>query len=477
MTPKVFISYSWTSPNHQALVKQWADQLLSDGVDVVLDVYDLKEGDDKYAFMERMVTDEAVTHVLVVSDKAYSEKADARKAGVGTESQIISREVYEKVSQSKFIPIVCEIDEKGNPFLPTFLKSRIWINFTTSEAANENWEQLIRVLYGKPFHQKPKVGKAPVYVAEDSGVPPSPAFSKFNALKQAILHGKPALALYRSEFLEACLGFADALRVRKRPDVASLGEKVLADCGLLRQIRNHIADWVLLEATSTPISQFSEVLVGFLERLRELKSRPSEINEWQDGWFEAHAVFVYETFLYVIAGLMKTNAHEMLHEVFTSHYLLPETERNGGDLFETFDCFCGHSNALQILAPEGKRLLSPAAELIKRQADREDLPFSSVVEAELLAFLMVLVVPNTRWWYPGTLHYAPYRRAFPFFLRATQHKGFQKLSIVTGIDDADKLRVRVKEGYERLGISRWSDFRFSMNFQDCMNLSKMDTLK
>ncbi|HOE18857.1 MAG TPA: hypothetical protein PLX02_14285 [Syntrophorhabdaceae bacterium] len=234
---------------------------------------------------------------------------------------------------------------------------------------------------------------------------------------------------------------------------------------------------VLLETTSNAISEFSEVLVQFLERLRELKSRPSELNEWQDGWFQAHAVFVYETFLYVIAALMKTNAYEALHDVFTSHYLIPETERYGDDLFETFDCFYGDSDALQILAPEGKRLLSPAAELIKRQADRDDLPFSSIIEAELLVFLMVLVTPNTRWWYPGTLHYAPHRRAFPFFLRATQHKGFKKLSIITGIDDAEKLRVAVREGYERLGISNWRDFRFSMNFQDYMNLSKMDTLK
>jgi hypothetical protein len=57
--------------------------------------------------MERMVTDASVSHVLVISDKQYAQKADARKAGVGTESQIISKEVYEKVDQSKFIPIVC----------------------------------------------------------------------------------------------------------------------------------------------------------------------------------------------------------------------------------------------------------------------------------------------------------------------------------------------------------------------------------
>ena len=74
-----------------------AEQMVNDGVDVVLDVWDLKEGDDKYAFMEKMVTDESVTHVLVFSDSEYAAKADARKAGVGTESQIISREVYAKV--------------------------------------------------------------------------------------------------------------------------------------------------------------------------------------------------------------------------------------------------------------------------------------------------------------------------------------------------------------------------------------------
>ncbi len=135
MSPRVFISYSWSSPGHQARIRQWAEQMVSDGVDVVLDVWDLKEGDDKYAFMEKMVTDESVTHVLVFSDSEYAAKADARKAGVGTESQIISREVYSKVKQSKFIPVVCEFDDSGEPFLPTFLKSRIWIDFSSPEAS------------------------------------------------------------------------------------------------------------------------------------------------------------------------------------------------------------------------------------------------------------------------------------------------------------------------------------------------------
>jgi len=477
MTPKVFISYSWSSPGHQSLVKRWAEQLVSEGVDVVLDIYDLKEGHDKFAFMERMVTDDSVTHVLIVCDKAYSHKADTRKAGVGTESQIISKEVYEKVKQSKFIPIVCEFDTDGDPYLPTFLKSRIWIDFSSPEAANENWEQLIRLLYGKPFHEKPKLGKPPAYLREDSATPSSPALSKYNSLKQAILQAKPGIGIYREDFLDACIEFADSLRVRERPDIDSLGEKVLADCGKLKKVRNHIIDWVLLEATAAPSDEFTEALISFLERMRNLKSRPAELSPWNDAWFEAHTLFIYETFLYIVAALMKANAFEVLHEVLTSHYLLPETERRGEYHFDTFSCFYGSSRTLQeVLAPKGQRLYSPSAELIKRQADRDDLPFSSVIEAELLVLLMAMLIPETRW-YPGTLHYASYSRDFPFFLRATQHKGFKKLAIVTGIEDANQLRIAVKEGHKRLGINQWHTFDFGGNFWISMNMDKLDTIK
>ena len=93
MEPKVFISYSWSSPGHQESIRKYAERLRSDGIDAVLDVWSLKEGHDKYVFMESMVTDPNVSHVLIFCDAEYASKADARKAGVGTESQIISGEI------------------------------------------------------------------------------------------------------------------------------------------------------------------------------------------------------------------------------------------------------------------------------------------------------------------------------------------------------------------------------------------------
>ena len=58
---------------------------MSDGVEVVLDVYDLEHGDDKFVFMERMVTDPGISHVLVFCDGEYSRKANERNSGVGVE--------------------------------------------------------------------------------------------------------------------------------------------------------------------------------------------------------------------------------------------------------------------------------------------------------------------------------------------------------------------------------------------------------
>jgi hypothetical protein len=450
---------------------------MSDGIDVILDIWDLKEGDDKYAFMEKMVTDESVTHVLIFSDSDYAAKANARKAGVGTESQIISREVYLKVKQSKFIPIACEFDDLGEPFLPAYLKSRIWIDFSSPEAANENWEKLIRVLYSKPAYEKPTLGRPPTYVTSDTKVPASPAVAKFATLRQAIMQDKRGLKYYRQDFLDACSNYAEALRIRERPDFTNMGERVLEDCGKLKLVRDHLVDWVLLESEVDPSEEYGDALIAMLEKLVELKSRPPGLNTWNNTWFEAHRIFVYESFLYIIAALMKTEAFNILNLVFISRYLLPETVAHGSGRFATFDTFYGYSDTLQILAPKGRKLYAPAAELIKRQADRTDLPFSEIMQAELLVLLMAFITDGTKW-YPQTLHYSKHDGAFPFFLRATQHRHFQKLTKITGISSADQLREAVKAGHERLQVSRWHDFWLSDRpFWESMNMDALDTLK
>jgi hypothetical protein len=104
--PKVFISYSWTSREHGAWVMNLATELRQNGADIILDKWDLREGHDANAFMEKMVADPEVKKVIMVCDRRYAERADGRKGGVGTEAQIISAKLYGLMEQDKFVAVV-----------------------------------------------------------------------------------------------------------------------------------------------------------------------------------------------------------------------------------------------------------------------------------------------------------------------------------------------------------------------------------
>ena len=64
--PRVFISYSWHPEENKIRVEQLARRLMSDGVDVTLDVWSLKDGQDKYVFMEKRVTYPDINNVLII---------------------------------------------------------------------------------------------------------------------------------------------------------------------------------------------------------------------------------------------------------------------------------------------------------------------------------------------------------------------------------------------------------------------------
>lgn len=474
-TPKAFISYSWSTEAHKEQIRAWADQLIHNGIEVQLDQYDLREGHDKYFFMESMVRDPEVTHVLMFTDKKYVERANSRQAGVGTESQIISQEIYEKVTQSKFIPVVCEFDEDGQPYLPIFLKPMIWIDFSTPENASQNWEQLVRVLYNKPQFEKPTRGKAPLYIIDSSNIPSSPATSRFTALKQAVQLGKPGLKRYRRDFLDSCFDLVTLIRERIRPETAHIGEQVLADCKALIPVRDHFIDWIHLEGDHTQESFDNELLL-LLEKILAVMEQPPRITGWENAWNEVQRVFKYEFFIYVIATLLKISRYKLLNKLLTTSYLLPEyLATQVGKKFTDFTAFYGDSESLQILSPPNKRLNSPTGEFVKQHATRTDTPFKSLIEADLLAMLMALIQPKP-FWHPNLAVYADYRKEFDFFVRATRHDDFKNLATITGISDAELLAKALNEGQTRLNTQQLY-FHTHIDLRKLMNIDNLDTLR
>lgn len=146
-SPVVFISYAWSTVENDNWVIEFATRLFSSGVIVKLDKWDLVPGQDKNAFMEQMVLNEQIKFVLAICDSTYQEKANARKGGVGTETQIISNEVYSKIDQTKYLPIIREFDERGNPKVPAYFSSRIYIDFSKDAVYEEGMEKLLRLIF------------------------------------------------------------------------------------------------------------------------------------------------------------------------------------------------------------------------------------------------------------------------------------------------------------------------------------------
>ena len=470
--PKVFISYSWSSESHKETVREWANKLIHDGVETVLDQYNLNEGDDTYAFMESMVTDGTVTHVLIVCDKQYAEKSDVREAGVGTESQIISAAIYKRVKQSKFLPIVTQFDAAGEPYLPTFLGTRFWIDFSSPEASRRNWEQLLRVIYDKPIHKKPELGKTPDLLNNRLDNSFDPLHWNYKLLEDAILNGLPSVDNHRSNFLDSCIEFGDSLRVREEQNEDSFRSKFFSDSEKLRHVRNHIVNWILLESNFNSSEIFTEKLLEFLEKLYELKLRPEELSSWKEDWFLANAIFIYETFLYIVAALLKRQSFHTLHEVFSRDYYLSTT-----NTFRKFGCFYADSKSLSriVTDPEGKNYISPSAEVIKRQADRNDLPFKSVAAAEVLVYMMALIREN--FWYPGTSNYSSYNFVPELFQKCCRQKDFKNLAIVTGYENALDLKEIILNRHNQPATNQYIGFTWGRNFPNMMNLDLLDSLQ
>ena len=153
---KVFISYAWTDEAYKQKVLELATKLRKNGIDIILDIWDLHAGEDRFLFMEKSVAE--ADKVLILCNKVYKDKADNRNGGAGQETMIIAPEVYEKNSPEKFIPVIMEHDSLGQKYIPQYLKNLIYINYTDENEKNQ-YEDLVYAIYGCTPHVKPEIGE------------------------------------------------------------------------------------------------------------------------------------------------------------------------------------------------------------------------------------------------------------------------------------------------------------------------------
>ena len=154
--PRAFISYSHDTAPHKEWVLDFATTLRNRGIDAVLDQWDLKPGDDLPHFMETQL--EAADYILMICTEKYVEKANAGEGGVGYEKMIMTSSLLSKIDSRKVIPI---IRQSGTDYRPTFLKSKLYINFSNNSDIEYSFDDLLRTLLNAPLYEKPAIGENP----------------------------------------------------------------------------------------------------------------------------------------------------------------------------------------------------------------------------------------------------------------------------------------------------------------------------
>ena len=162
-SPTVFVSYSHDSQEHSDWVLQLATRLRSNGVDAILDRWNLKLGQDLAVFMEKGLSDSH--RVLCICSQEYVAKADEGRGGVGYEKQIITAELLADLNQDWVIPVI-----RNNPQtrkLPRFLGTRLYIDFEEDRLYESKYEELLRELLDEPVLPVPELGKNPFETAKE----------------------------------------------------------------------------------------------------------------------------------------------------------------------------------------------------------------------------------------------------------------------------------------------------------------------
>lgn len=456
MSPKAFISYSWTSPEHESWVLNLATELREVGVDVILDKWDLKEGHDAIKFMEQMVANPEIAKVILICDHQYAEKTDGRSGGVGTEAQIISPAIYSKADQDKFVAVITEIGPDGRPYLPTYYKGRIYIDLSGDEVYAQNFEQLVRWIFDRPVHAKPALGKVPSFLLDDQAPTLANAALQrraIDATRNAKVYAKGAI----DEYLDSCIGGLEAFRIAGGdPD---FDDKVVNSIDEFLPNRTALIELFVALAQYRDGDETRQQLHRFFERLLPFLDAPKGMNQWRTTDFDNYAFIIHELFLYLMAILLRYERFESASKLMRQPYYV--SNRGGSNVVG----FSGIRRFLESLRQRNQRLktnrTSLHADLLEKRSHASGVELHHLLQADFVLFvrgsLDALRGDGEQWW-PEILVYSErYQGPFEIFARARSAEYFRNIIRLLDLQGKQNLAEMLKALSEgRLHSPKWN---------------------
>ncbi|HET6226405.1 MAG TPA: toll/interleukin-1 receptor domain-containing protein [Bacteroidia bacterium] len=218
--PKVFLSYSHDTLEHKKWMLELATRLRNSGIDAILDQFELQAGDDVPHFMETHLANS--DKILMVCTERYVEKANKGEGGVGYEKMIITSNLLKKIEENKIIPIIRQTNSID---VPTFLKTKLYINFSKNDDYEFSIDDLVRTIHNAPLFKKPPVGNNP-----------------FQPIEKEKLNGDTELLNQVLKTIAANQGTSSSVKVDVVQEVLNISEPLLK-VALIKLIQLEYATW------------------------------------------------------------------------------------------------------------------------------------------------------------------------------------------------------------------------------------------
>lgn len=146
-----FISYSWDSEEHNKWVTKLACELINNGIEVLLDKFEVFAGSNLEKYMSDGLT--SAKWIICVCSDGYNIKTNIEETGVGQETQLI-----QKLELNEYVVPILKNNSKKE--LSKHFKGKCYIDFDNNEYINV-LQELIERIYGTKQKLKPSLGKNP----------------------------------------------------------------------------------------------------------------------------------------------------------------------------------------------------------------------------------------------------------------------------------------------------------------------------
>lgn len=445
--PKVFISYSWTNQEHVDNVENLAKRLMSDGIYVYLDLWDAPEGIDLNHFMEKVKSKE-IDFVLIICDQEYARKADQREGGVGTETQIISKEVYDDVEQTRVIPIVWEKDDEGNPYLPTYLATRKYIDLT--KEYSEGYEQLIRRIHNVPEHIKPPLGEYPDRL-KVSKLNNSIFEAKILSFNGFVEKNPIFLNPLVEEFLEEFISSIELNQITfSSNEFDNIVKEIYDKIFEYTPLRDSFIKFFEKVIKYTKYSDFEfdfDNVIDFFGKLYNL-TIPKVGESLDRRSIIFYDLIIRELFLYLITISLHYKNYDFISNLlnspyyFKSPYITPTESQNflildqRGDI--RTDEYMAHYYKLK-----GNNYITGLGNLLIERL-YSDFEIDEFVEADLLCcYISIINLKDNFGWFPYT-HIYKNSKDFELFRKLTSKRHFEKVKNLFEVETVEDLKEKIR---------------------------------